>query len=194
MISILMVLLNVDIVIVGDAWQSSADQSTRFFWKFRLNKISTLEYAETLCRRSNDPSFTRPHSIDSIWNTPYGNNDVSFWKLPPYNSVRLEDYYDRLYDHFNPKYAEKINMTKSLQSDLYWANMKKGNELTWFEAFVTFSHWLAACALYLFLVVLGVYNVWFVLAKKVSDSCAVIEAGLRTLIFLMAIKKVFTVL
>lgn len=151
MFIILMVLLNVVIAIVSDAWTISADQSTQFFWKFRLEKMFTLGYLDTY----NGQSFAGLHIIDSIRYIPVGSSDVSFWKQAPYNSVTTKKHYDN--PKLNPKHEEMINTAKSLRSDLYWAKEEKGQgkELTWSETFYVFSRWVAVCFIYISLIVMG---------------------------------------
>ena len=169
MIVILMILLNVVIAVVSDAWELSREGAYRYFWKFRLEKIHAMGYAEdklnrlcsskTISKRSD--IFFNLGYFESTWHTSYGKSDVTFWKKSPYCIVTKKEHYDSPHEHFSPELAEKINMVKSLHSDLYWAEKKKAEDnhkddkLTEFEKFGVFLKWLATCVMYAFLILFG---------------------------------------
>ena len=153
MFAILIVLLNVVIAIVSDAWEASTDKSTQLFWKFRLEKIHWLGFVENLWSHSNCSSINMCW-VDNMW-TSFGSSDISFWEQAPYNLVTKKIHYDRPPSAFGKKMIEQINSVKSLHSDLYWAKSEKSGELTWIEKFVIVLKWLGTCVGYGALVVLG---------------------------------------
>jgi len=160
MLIILMVLLNVVIAIVCDAWGSSSDLSTQLFWKYRLETIYENWYTEqiltyTRVNISAKIVDTTMRRIDSLWNTSYGSKDASFWEQAPYNIVTKKEHYDEPYEYFNPEQTREINLVKSLHTDLYWAKKGKGGKLTGFEKFAIVFRWLTSCIFYSFLVILG---------------------------------------
>ena len=82
------ILLNVVIAIVSEAWQKSREGANLYFWKFRLEKIYAMGYADmqlmkffSSSRMIHSSSFLNTLArIDSMWNISYGKDDLSFWE------------------------------------------------------------------------------------------------------------------
>jgi len=156
---IVIVLLNVVIAIVGEAWELAAGQSTQMFWKFRLEKIAEVRYASRLRDHLNkNASYSTSlwNSIDNVGDIAY-ENDVT-WTRTPYNLVVTKDHYYNPQEYFYPDVAEKIRMAHSLQGNLYWAKMDAQNaehELSAVEKLIIILKWLGSCLFYALLVALG---------------------------------------
>jgi len=153
---VVIVLLNVVIAIIDEAWTSAAEKSTRMFWLFRLEKISQLRYAikvrDNFCA-SCIYYRTLLMKIDSVENIKYG-GDVS-WTKPPYHILTMKDHYDNPNTYFNPEDSLKIIEAHSLQADMYWAKMEN-NKLTFIGRSIILLKWLGLCLLYAILIVLGI--------------------------------------
>ena len=85
---IIIVLLNVVIAIVVEAWESAEAELNRLFWKYRLEKIFELRYALKLKERLSTRIFGFQNSchellekIDNIRDLSYA-SDVSWTKAP----------------------------------------------------------------------------------------------------------------
>jgi len=157
---IVLVLLNVIIAIVSEAWYTSAEQSTRLFWEYRLEKIDELKYTNKLTSRHFQLSDTRVlRYIDSIENISYA-NDIS-WSKAPYNIVATKDQYDNPAQYFGPDLVSKIVQAKSLQADIYWADTdarSQGVEFTNINLIILIFKWLGSCAFYALLIILGIFT------------------------------------
>jgi len=160
---IVIVLLNVLIAIVSEAWDTSAKQSTRLFWKYRLQKIAELKFTNKLTSnhtRLSDTSFMR--YIDKIENISY-TNDIS-WSKAPYHIVATKDQYDNPKDYFGSDLVRQIVQAKSLQADIYWANTdarSRNVNFTNINLIILILKWLGSCALYALLIIVGILTCGF---------------------------------
>jgi len=157
-ILIVIVLLNVVIAIVGEAWSTAVKQSTKLFWKYRVGKISELKYTEKFNWLHIRLSNTRlMRYIDNIENVSYA-NDIS-WAKAPYHNVTKKDQYDNPSEYFSSDIATQIIKSKSLQNDLYWAKMNAryhGVGFTNYNRINLILKWLGKCALYALLIIMGI--------------------------------------
>jgi len=157
---ILIVLLNVVIAIVSDAWYSTtSDLSTQLFWKYRLEMMTLLNGLADLDRKVKCLSIYKecialPNG-DFLWHASLGSNCRTFWTHKPYNIVIEKKQYDEPHEYFSTEVADQINMAKSLSADLYWFKKEKGESLTRAEKFCIIYRWLVSVVLYSFLVILG---------------------------------------
>ena len=124
-ILIMIVLLNVVIAIVGEAWTSAAEKSTEMFWMFRLEKIYQLRCAATVRDIVYNPNSTHTDifsvlmkKIDRVESISYGDN-VS-WTKPPYHVLKRKDHYNNPRKYFCEDLSVKVIDAHSLQADMYW--------------------------------------------------------------------------
>jgi len=160
---IIVVLLNIVIAIVGEAWTSTAQKSNVLFWKYRLQKIFELRFALKM-QKYIAFYFTRlaifPHywigvleKIDGVRNISYS-SDVS-WARAPYHVLTEKDHYDNPHRYFGPDLVKKICDAHSLQGEIYWANIDGDFDLRPHEQFIIVFKWLSFLVLYCVLIILG---------------------------------------
>jgi len=159
---IVIVLLNVVIAIVGEAWKSSAEKSAQMFWMFRLEKIFQLQYAIKVWDKCGSfwskckyhPLIALLTKVDSLENISLRDN-IS-WTNPPYHSLTMKDHYDNPIKYFSPNDSLKIIDAHSLQADLLWNNKTEDTKLMLSMRFSLLVKWLGCCLFYTVLVVLGI--------------------------------------
>jgi len=117
---VLIILLNVVIAIVAEAWESASEQTSKNYWLYRLNKISEV-------RSLGEWGLTRILYwldligwIDKIPDVRVEDN-VPWHVEEPFTKVKDKSMYDRPHDYFPPCDADKIQEAHSLQGALYWA-------------------------------------------------------------------------
>jgi len=156
-IMVMIVLLNVVIAIVGEAWNLAAIKSTKLFWKYRLEKIADLRYIDKFQGAHFQLSNTRlMRYIDSMENVSY-RNDISW--TTQYHYVDMKDQYDRPAQYFGTNEANNITRSKSLQADLYWSEINAkslGAKFTYFKKICIFFKWCCACTFYAVLIIMGI--------------------------------------
>jgi len=156
-IMVIIVLLNVVIAIVGQAWNLAAIKSTKLFWKYRLRKIAELKYTDKFQGAHFQLSNTRlMRYIDSMENVSY-RNDISW--TTQYHYVDMKDQYDRPAQYFGTNEANNITRSKSLQADLYWSEINAkslGAKFTYFKKICIFFKWCCACTFYAVLIIMGI--------------------------------------
>jgi len=151
--AIIVVLLNVVIAIVGEAWATAADRSTQLFWKSRLFKISEVRCAD----KFRAYIHLTINNVENMKNVSY-TNEVS-WTKAPFDSVTKKVHYDKPHEHFDSELASKIEKAKSLQADLYWASANaryEGIEFTNCDKINIILKWLGTCTLYVLLLLVGI--------------------------------------
>jgi len=160
------ILLNIVIAIVCEAWGTATERSTLLFWKFRLEKIKEVYFAEKL--RNYFPTFPKfrriTRYIDGVENMSYG-DDIP-WTKAPFHHIKTKDHYDKPRYYFDADLANTILKVKSLQADLYWNDidaksddMDAGGKYTSFISFDKFTlilKWLGAGIFYMILIILGI--------------------------------------
>jgi len=184
--TIIIILLNVVIAIVGEAWESAESESNRLFWKYRLEKIFELRYALKLQNCLSTPfkrfkfSCTNVlEKIDEMKDISYG-SDVS-WNRAPYNVLTKKDQYDNPSKYFSSDQVKIIYDAHSLHADMYWSEFGADRaepikDRVFFRKVIILLKWVRACMLYALLIVLGIPAFGILWPKK-------FRAGLLTLGF-----------
>jgi len=167
---IVIVLLNVVIAIVREAWSTAAKQSTKLFWKYRVGKISELNYTEkiNLFQLSNTRLM---RYIDNIENVSY-TNDIS-WAKAPYHNVTKKYQYDKPSEFFSPDIATQIIKSKSLQNDMYWAKMDNPN----YSRIKLILKWVGTCILYTLLIIMGFLTCGIFFPKKFRQGVLLVGSN-----------------
>jgi len=157
---IVIVLLNVLIAIVSEAWADSANASNQMFWAYRLERIEALGFLADLrvCTR-----VTSPKRSPSLWDRIDDLKDISIvkdvdWTKKPYNLVKSKAQYDRPQDYFPAEIARDINLSHSLHATLFWAKNDArvaGTELTGIAKLHIILSFFASCIVYALLILLG---------------------------------------
>lgn len=160
---IVIILLNVLIAIVSEAWYSSSKESSRLFWKYRLEKIEELQYTNNLNRHHTGLSDTSFMSqVDNIEDISF-TNDIS-WSKAPYDLVAKKDQYDKPFEYFDSDLASEIVKAKSLSSNIYWAKTDaraRGAKFTNLNLITIILKWLGSCVLYASLIIMGILTCGF---------------------------------
>jgi len=173
-ILILIVLLNVVIAIVGEAWTAAAEESTHMFWKFRLDKISQLRCgAQVWHVKIFSPLMDKIDNLESI---SYADNFS--WTKPPFSILETYDQYNNPSKYFCDDLSLKIIDAHSLQADMYWYQVEteKNKEKIDLKDHVSdgipgsrislLLKWLGYCLFYSILVVLGLPLCGIIWPKK----------------------------
>jgi len=162
-VMMVIVLLNVVIAIVSEAWSTAGKQSTKLFWKYRVEKIAELKYTDKFVGGHTRLSDTRlMRYIDNIGTISYA-NDIS-WSKAPYHFVTKKDQYDKPSEYFSSDIATEIIKVKSLQNDLYWAKMNaKYHDVrfTYSDRIALILKWLGKCILYVLFIIMGIFTCGF---------------------------------
>jgi len=119
----IVVLLNVVIAIVSEAWDSAATRAINLFWKFRLDFLAEARFFAYMDKR-----LCRGGIVEGMGDYIDTLKDVSFvdhtpWSKAPYSKVKSKKQYDDPSDYFPSDVAAKIVEAQCLQADLYWTKM-----------------------------------------------------------------------
>jgi len=164
---IIIVLFNILIAIVGEAWQSSDQISNGLFWKYRLEKIKELRYATKYQRRFVDSRFSKlMEKIDNIRYISYG-SDIS-WNKSPYHLVDTRDHYENPQNYFGAEQSKVIHDARSLNATMYWEEMS-GDVTSWRKAMILLG-WFGSLIRYGMLVILGFPTLGILWPKKFRAS------------------------
>jgi len=156
-VGMVIVLLNVVIAIVSEAWSTAAKQSTTLFWKYRVEKIAELKYTDNFRSPIHISDTHLMRFIDNVGDVQYVNN-IS-WSKAPYHCVTKKDQYDKPYEYFCSNIAPEIMKVKSLQNNLYWAKMdakNRGHGFTKSDQIALILKWMGECILYATLIIMGI--------------------------------------
>ena len=126
-VTAIVILLNVVIAIVSDAWELSSGQSQSLFWKFRLEFLS-----ESRLFTYVDKVIFRGTHLDGLSQVVDRMPDINIadetpWIQKPFNVIKSKKEYDRPEDYFQPELARRIRKGHSLKADLYWIKMDIAN-------------------------------------------------------------------
>ena len=171
----IIVLLNVVIAIVSDAWELSTLQSQALFWKFRLDFLSESRLFTYVEKRICKGSFFDRLSqfVDKMPNIKIA--DDTPWAQKPFSIMKSKQEYDRPEDYFKPDFARLIRKGHSLNAEMYWIKMDLATadnihtngfnarkaESVWLECRAIMK-WLMLGILYLLLILLGIPTAgWF---------------------------------
>jgi len=171
-IVIVIVLLNVVVAIVGEAWDDAATQSEMFFWKYRLDKIFQYQGLGKVRfiipdLKSLDTGFL--HFIDNLENISI-QNDTS-WSQEPYDIVTTKAHYDNPQDFFDANLTRKVIEAKSLHADLHFGNvhsksLNDGAGLSFCDKLPIVFWWLGKCLFYLLVLISGIATCGLLLPKN----------------------------
>ena len=161
-IIIIVVLLNVVIAIVEQAWSNAADVTMRLFWTYRLEFLAE----NRIFAKSNQWSFLRgiEKRIDEVRDVVY--SDRTSWSKAPYNLVDSKAKYENPGGYFPPDIAEIIKGTFSCQSSLYWVkhedSEQKNNVQLFWGRFAVLFNFFCRFLVYSLLTILGTLTCgWF---------------------------------
>ncbi len=152
-IMVVVILLNVVIAIVSNAWRDAKGLAATIFWKSRVNFL--IETASFY----NSKSFLFLDWIDGLKFVPIS-NQTNWYKEEPYKSVTKKEHHDNPRDYFVEEEAEKIEQARSLESTLNWIRVvgKKDSELmllTENKLLGATIKWAIENAIYVIFIILG---------------------------------------
>jgi hypothetical protein len=182
----IVVLLNVVIAIVSEAWGSAAKKSTHLFWKFRLEFLSEARFFAYLDKRICKGGLVEKAGdyVDEIRDLALA--DHVPWSQPPYNLVTSKKEYDNPHDYYDHDLAQRITKGQSLQADLYWTKMdSKRKHLHWSNKRLRQSlcvlKWAWSTFLSMILLALGLLTAGWFWPKKIRKR--ILAVGLTRKIF-----------
>ncbi len=115
-IMVVVILLNVVIAIVSDAWEDAKELTSTTFWQSRVNFLAESGF-------DYQPKNSFFEWIDGLHVVPI--NDSTPWhKDEPYKSVRCKDHHDNPRHYFILEDAVKIEEARSLESILFWVRVE----------------------------------------------------------------------
>ncbi len=161
----IIVLLNVLIAIVGEAWETAADRAVSLFWQFRIQFLSEARFMSDLHQIMLKGSWGNVERFfDSFSDVKF--IDTTQWSEAPYCEVKRKKQYDKPYDYFHEGIAEKIHKTHSLQASLYWVAIDSGRKdrdgfNTKMIAVITLMKWINLCVIYFILLFCGIFTAGF---------------------------------
>jgi len=155
---IVLVLLNVVIAIVSDAWENAKDEATVMYWRGRLSSLT-----ETSCVKflSNN-SHALFNIIDGSRVIFDDDQSISWAKDYPYNLVRTKEQYSNPHHYFYPYIAQQIIQAHSFKSDLKW--LQKDNSevrqrlVCKNDTCRIILKWMCYSLLYYFWIILGFFT------------------------------------
>lgn len=123
-ILVIVILLNVLIAVVEQAWGKATDETLNLFWMYRLEFLVESRFFDYVEKKLIDEgpfSFVRRIEkwIDHVGDLSI-KDDVR-WSDDPYNIVMRKEQYLKPYDNFNKDVAERIRAAHSTQASLFWA-------------------------------------------------------------------------
>jgi len=156
----IIVLLNVLIAIVSDAWDSAKERSINLYWKFRLEFLSEARFYAVLERK-----MYKAHKMKNIGDYFDAFSDIRFvdrteWTQSPFDKVKTKKQYFNPSAYFPSSIAKQITEARSLQADLYWTALedkKRGTKglKKFTKNLVVILKWVVSCAFYYLLVIIG---------------------------------------
>ncbi len=119
-IIIIVVLLNVVIAIVEQAWAKAADVTMRLFWMYRLEFLTE----NRIFKKSNRFKVLNKLKdwIDGVPDIKY--TDRTKWAKYPFNLVNTKEKYENPDGYFNAELSRQIKETRSCQASLYWVEVE----------------------------------------------------------------------
>lgn len=187
-ILVIVVLLNVVIAIVEQAWEEAAKETGRLFWTYRLEFLTeNRAFASAFVSKSDTKASAGKLSrildrIDSVENIAFSN--YTSWTKPPFNSVKSREMYEKPHDFFQEPIASMVKATHSAAATLYWIKTDSkeleaakvgGGELYWMRVKVILR-FIYSSIVYLILIILGVLTCgWF---WPVNARKAILTVGL----------------
>jgi len=187
----IIILLNVVVAIVGDAWEQATDEASSMYWSFRVSYLLESRAFAIIQKKVMKRGFVTRISekIDEVQGIVFNGNVT--WSKGVYSQVSTKAQYERPELYFHSETAFKVKNARSLKSDLHWAKIEskervnkqkiiqekieRGEILTgeekWTKALVSngvilrniaLFRFIYRATLYLFLIVLGIpFGGWF---------------------------------
>jgi ankyrin repeat protein len=155
-IAVSVLLLNVLIAIISNAWADAGARAAEIYWQGRVQFLS--EVWSTLGQGSFgkgqgflDRAINR---IPNVFNrVQYGT--ISWKKDHPYSQVESMDQYNDPKSHFNEDEAKKILKAHSLPSDIYWIRDDDSVSMKNLRILRSILKWLSLTLLFIILCLLG---------------------------------------
>mmetsp|Transcript_17604 Transcript_17604/g.24826 ORF Transcript_17604/g.24826 Transcript_17604/m.24826 type:complete len:1155 (-) Transcript_17604:261-3725(-) len=147
----IIILLNVLIAIVSEAWGASLSQVEKLFWFYRLSYLSETK-AFSYFNLSDNRFF---QFVDDFSFTPL--TDTADWKDAPFNLVSNKKMYENPEMFFQPTIAQKIIMARSLKATLYWIKLDNLGKpfLAEIRIIAAVLKWMTVSALYIVFLIFG---------------------------------------
>jgi len=151
-----LIMLNVVIAIVCNAWDKSDKSAPSLFWRFRLVYIDETSCLDGISYPFNNIVF------NSLFNYIDGIAVVRFWdhiewSAPPYNVVETEEEYKNPSKYFDSGVVAKVVAAHSLGADLYWMAKDARNKKNsfYYDASFAILGYIVLIIQYVILFVLG---------------------------------------
>jgi len=124
----IVILLNVVIAIVGDAWELATDTASSMYWSFRVSYL-----VESRIFAIIQKNFMNGGMMNKLSNAIDGVKDIAVtdhvtWSKGVYSQVTSKAQYDQPDQYFDEDTAAKILQAHSLQADLYWVQVESKNQ------------------------------------------------------------------
>jgi len=188
----IIVLLNVVIAIVCNAWESAQRKADHIFWRFRLQFLTESRFCAYLGSKVSEGGIFEKIGkyIDETKDVRITDNTE--WLRETYEQVRNKEMYENPHDHFDRELADKIESAQSLRADLYWARMNDtdiGNEenkkkdennqmmRNFGSKYMTILKWLCLSIVYGVYIILGLVTAGFFWPR--SLRCYILSIGMK---------------
>jgi hypothetical protein len=121
---VIVILLNVLIAVVEQAWGKATDKTFSLFWMYRLEFLVEsrfFDYVEKKLIDEGPLSFVRTIEKWIDHASDLSIKDDVRWSDDPYNIVVRKEQYMRPFENFNEDVAERIQAARSTQASFFWA-------------------------------------------------------------------------
>jgi len=125
----IVILLNVVIAIVGDAWDNATEKASTMYWSFRVGYILQTRISgvgkkklERMCKGIGSLA----HLIDEMPNVKIQDDVV--WSKGYYTKVTSSEHYFNPELYFIDDDITRVKNARSLQADIYWAGRQAEEE------------------------------------------------------------------
>ena len=180
----IIILLNVLIAIVSEAWDTAKDKAIHLFWTYRLQFLSEARFLSKSYKKilSQGKRYKLGKYLDSI--SGIGFVDRTPWTKHPYSLVKNKNEYNDPSFYFHSDDAEEIKSSHSLQADLYWAKVDCGNQPTYSTwkrgliVFTTIARWFIKFFFFLVLMLCGFFTAgwtWPLAARRYLLALGIAE-------------------
>ena len=154
----IVVLLNVVIAIVSNAWDRTSAEVSRVFWEFRLYFLADTDDFADFFKATVRPLRRTPPG-EAVWGFvewvdrkhAVRLRDNVNWSMPPFNEITSYEQYIQPERFFAVDEVKEMGDLRSLQADLKWL----GSNRRW-QKFVVVVTWAVHVFQYVLLVALGI--------------------------------------
>lgn len=162
-IAAVIILLNVVIAIVSNAWEDAVSNAGPVFWEFRLTFLSHQQRIFTCCHctRVFPPWLTSLLERLNLWIDDRRDlriKDEVDWVDPPFCNIDCLEHYlypEQLLEHED---AMKVRRMQSFEGEVFWS-LREGKEKHWSAQWLiqlkVAAKWCANAVVYALLVLLG---------------------------------------